>query len=336
METEEQPASKFKIGAVARLTGIPVETLRVWERRYDVVAPHRTSGGNRLFDQQDVARLMVIKRLVDSGNAISTIAQLSLDQLSQRESHAPVSLDAQSAMKPSPSRIAIIGSSLSIKLKNTLAPGYSDRIEIVRSLDNIGDIEKAADIESLDGLIIEVPTLLENSAIPLRRLQSSHPDTRVIVVYGFGKRKLIKQLESLNIIPLQQPVGWPELTKVLSASQAAIPTHSVAASHAGIMEAPIPGRQFDDNQLAKIAQVTTNVDCECPHHVTNLLLSLNNFELYSAECESLSDEDTAVHAYLHRATAQARSLMESALQLVLETDGIDISAAPTRNGKSTY
>ena len=82
--TTENHQSHYRIGAVSRLTGIPPDTLRVWERRYSLVTPLRSEGGGRLYSQEDVTRLGVIKRLVDSGHAIGTIAELTLEQLHQR------------------------------------------------------------------------------------------------------------------------------------------------------------------------------------------------------------------------------------------------------------
>ena len=55
----------YRIGAVARLTGFSPDTLRIWERRYDIVEPQRTPKGGRLYSQQDVTRLTMIKTLVD-------------------------------------------------------------------------------------------------------------------------------------------------------------------------------------------------------------------------------------------------------------------------------
>src|SRR5688572_22780907 len=71
----------YRSGAVARLTGIPVQTLRVWERRYRIVGPRQSATGQRQYSPEDVARLTVIKRLVDSGHAIGSIASLDLDSL---------------------------------------------------------------------------------------------------------------------------------------------------------------------------------------------------------------------------------------------------------------
>ena len=47
------------IGALSRSTGIPINTLRTWERRYGVPAPERTDGGQRVYDVADVQRRLL-------------------------------------------------------------------------------------------------------------------------------------------------------------------------------------------------------------------------------------------------------------------------------------
>jgi len=44
----------YRIGAVAKMVGVPVATLRVWERRYAVVTPPKTEGGQRLYSDADL------------------------------------------------------------------------------------------------------------------------------------------------------------------------------------------------------------------------------------------------------------------------------------------
>lgn len=61
----------FSIGSVARMTGIPEATLRVWERRYPFPKSARTSGGHRLYSQHDVSRLQWVKERIDKGMQVS-------------------------------------------------------------------------------------------------------------------------------------------------------------------------------------------------------------------------------------------------------------------------
>ena len=52
---------------VSARTGIPVDTLRVWERRYGVPRPARREGGSRVYTEEDIARLQVLAGAVALG-----------------------------------------------------------------------------------------------------------------------------------------------------------------------------------------------------------------------------------------------------------------------------
>ncbi|WP_242340160.1 MULTISPECIES: MerR family transcriptional regulator [Anaeromyxobacter] len=71
---------RYPIRAVSRLTGISVDTLRAWERRYRVVEPQRDERG-RLYSEEDVERLRLLAQAVGRGHAIGRIAALPLDEL---------------------------------------------------------------------------------------------------------------------------------------------------------------------------------------------------------------------------------------------------------------
>ncbi len=97
--TTEQELS-FGIGAVSRLTGIPLDTLRIWERRYHMVTPMRTEDNKRQYSRSDLTRLSLIKQLVDLGHAISAVAALSEEALRERlqvhqDRPQPVSADGR-------------------------------------------------------------------------------------------------------------------------------------------------------------------------------------------------------------------------------------------------
>lgn len=57
----------YNIGMVSRMTGVPVATLRVWERRYGFPNSTRTPGGHRLCSEKEVIRLRWVKARVDEG-----------------------------------------------------------------------------------------------------------------------------------------------------------------------------------------------------------------------------------------------------------------------------
>jgi DNA-binding transcriptional MerR regulator/methylmalonyl-CoA mutase cobalamin-binding subunit len=86
-------AATYSIKAVAEATGLTVETLRAWERRYRVIQPTRGAGGHRLYTAHDVSRLRRLHETTVRGHSIGKIAHLSNDALSRLLSEHPASRD---------------------------------------------------------------------------------------------------------------------------------------------------------------------------------------------------------------------------------------------------
>ena len=57
----------YNITAVERDTGLSKDVLRMWERRYGFPRPERDGNGERLYPAAQVARLRLLKRLMDQG-----------------------------------------------------------------------------------------------------------------------------------------------------------------------------------------------------------------------------------------------------------------------------
>jgi DNA-binding transcriptional MerR regulator len=80
--TPERPvfgAEGLNIAAVAQRTGIGADTLRKWERRYGVLRPNRTAGGQRRYDERDVARVEWLRDRLADGFRIGEAAALLAD-----------------------------------------------------------------------------------------------------------------------------------------------------------------------------------------------------------------------------------------------------------------
>jgi methanogenic corrinoid protein MtbC1 len=69
-------ATTLNIAAVARKTGVPADTLRKWEQRYGVLRPGRTTGGQRRYSDEDVARVEWLRARLDEGYRIGEAAAL--------------------------------------------------------------------------------------------------------------------------------------------------------------------------------------------------------------------------------------------------------------------
>jgi DNA-binding transcriptional MerR regulator len=65
----------YNIGMVARLTGVPASTLRIWERRYRFPAAARSAGRQRLYTEHEIARLRWVKARTEAGMQVSQAVQ---------------------------------------------------------------------------------------------------------------------------------------------------------------------------------------------------------------------------------------------------------------------
>lgn len=68
--------ARVRIGELARRTGASVDLLRVWERRYGLLAPERTPGGQRLYSVADEQRIRAMQTHLASGATAAEAARL--------------------------------------------------------------------------------------------------------------------------------------------------------------------------------------------------------------------------------------------------------------------
>jgi DNA-binding transcriptional MerR regulator/methylmalonyl-CoA mutase cobalamin-binding subunit len=79
----------YSIKAVSQATGLTVETLRAWERRYGIVVPIRDQTGRRVYRADDVLRLRRLREATERGHPIGRLAELSEESLAQLLTDAP-------------------------------------------------------------------------------------------------------------------------------------------------------------------------------------------------------------------------------------------------------
>jgi methanogenic corrinoid protein MtbC1 len=75
-----------RIGELSRRTGVGVDTLRAWERRYGLLDPQRSPGGFRLYRASDEGRVRAMKAQIDSGVSAAEAARLAKVQVERRPS----------------------------------------------------------------------------------------------------------------------------------------------------------------------------------------------------------------------------------------------------------
>ncbi len=75
---------QYSIKDLEKLTGIKAHTIRIWEKRYDIVVPHRTSTNIRFYTDMDLKKLMNVASLVRFGVKISSLSGLSYEELNDK------------------------------------------------------------------------------------------------------------------------------------------------------------------------------------------------------------------------------------------------------------
>ena len=98
----------YRIGAVAKRTGISPECLRAWERRYGL-EPAERAGKTRFYDAAQIERLTVIKALLDQGHPISQVIHLPAEALSRRLTPGRRASSLASSATP---KVALVGAAL--------------------------------------------------------------------------------------------------------------------------------------------------------------------------------------------------------------------------------
>jgi DNA-binding transcriptional MerR regulator len=79
--------SQFSIKDLENLSGIKAHTIRIWEKRYRILAPSRTDANIRYYDIKNLQKLLNVSLLYRAGKKISKVAKLDENQLQSAIHH---------------------------------------------------------------------------------------------------------------------------------------------------------------------------------------------------------------------------------------------------------
>ena len=75
---------KYSIKELEQLSGIKAHTIRIWEKRYQLIEPERTKTNIRFYSDNDLKKIINVSVLNANGLKISKITKLSLEEINQR------------------------------------------------------------------------------------------------------------------------------------------------------------------------------------------------------------------------------------------------------------
>jgi len=143
--------SLYPIRYVSQRTGLTPHVIRAWEKRYQAVVPHRSSKNRRLYSEDDVQRLQLLKKITNTGQSISQVAKLSsteLSELAQQEALEIIRTPKKKDLLPQ---------------QATDQDYYNVCLAAVLNLDADG-LERGYDRAAID---LTRPALLRNVVVPL-------------------------------------------------------------------------------------------------------------------------------------------------------------------------
>jgi DNA-binding transcriptional MerR regulator len=321
IETAATPAESSRVtyrsGVAARLAGLSAETLRVWERRYDLSDTERSARGQRLYSPEQVRRLGLLKQLVDQGHAIGVLASLPMEQLQEL-----TGARAGQRLAAGPLRVAVIGENLARRIAAGTPEGLGITVQCSCSrLEHAASLPRDADVEVL---LVELSELDEGALPLIASAREACAAAAVVVLYRFCASATIRALRAQECLVARVPAEPGELLLLCRSA--------LAGERLPPIERPdVPEVRFDEEALFTITAAGNRLACECPRHLADLLLMVGSFERYSAQCASRNADDAQLHRELQHASGHARAILETAMECLARAEGLPMPG-PSKKG----
>ena len=293
----------YKIGAVAKRTGISPECLRAWERRYGL-EPAERAGKTRFYSASQVERLTSVKALLDQGHPISQLIHLSDDELQRR-------------LRPPPSRAAthrrrtgLVGGQLILAHREARRnPEATDAgmagMEVVAEWSTAADLKAdGGALPELDCLVVYVPTLDPQH---LEEIEEIYPSTSLVVAFRYATAADLEACRQAGRAILRWPAEWQTLVRRVTATTPSL-THTP--------------RRYSEGELMHIAMMASQAGCDCPRHLAELIGEINDYESHARRCGSTYGTVDEDHRLVAGRLGTARGQLEESLHVLVEKHGL--------------
>ena len=301
----------YSIGTVARLTGINADTLRVWERRYELSSSHRSPSGRRLYRQTDLEHLQIISSLLANGYKIGEIAALPHKTLEAMRSQQTADSSAPNDAKRQ--HLLVIGEGLVEWVKNNQSSSVQLKISYVPLELRHVTSDQIHQLGTIDLLAIAVTQPSECGDPMMTELRAVTGSPPTMVCHSSGEPRLNPQNEDFFFVKA------PLTTDTFTTAMKYLKVKSelkIVSSNINRLGQP-HSRIFSQLGLKVASQAPSNAEFECQSHLAKLIEALSEFETYSSACSVNNWSDAATHACIYSYANQARWLIEKALSTAL-------------------
>ncbi len=212
--SHKQSMPRHPIRVVTARTGLAPDLLRAWERRYGAVVPLRTDTGRRLYSDNDIEKLRLLKVAVDGGRRISDVSDFTIEQLREivSEDHgaasAPQPID-QSLLEKALDAIAALDRArlervLSEAAIQMSAPDVRMRL-LVPLLNEVGDRWKHGTLRVVHEHLASAVVRSFVATHRVRRMPNGHMAPRVVVTTPAGQ---LHELGAVMVAAVAEELGW--------------------------------------------------------------------------------------------------------------------------------
>ena len=280
-----------------------------------------------MYGEEDLLRATLLKQLSDQGYAISTIAPLAIAELNDlRQKQSGQKSSATSTTHSRGVSLAIVGLALAGQVESKAFATYLQNVELAATgvYENIEGARQTPPNASPDIFLLKINTLHEIVVHEILQAARAMRASQIVVLYNYGREQVVRTMRELGMIVRREPLSDYELAELINSVLVVDAGQQLSETWTSIT---IPARKYSDQVLKKISGISTNVLCECPRHVAEIIAQLASFEQYSQECLNTSADDAHLHAYLSSVSGSARALFEQALEKVARHEGIDLTTS---------
>tara|TARA_Y100001954_G_scaffold146020_1_gene155421 strand:- start:2500 stop:4251 length:1752 start_codon:yes stop_codon:yes gene_type:complete len=88
----------YSIKIASQLTGVQENTIRSWERRHNALRPFRNEKGKRIYSDDDIRRINLLKKGIERGISIGSLASLEDEELKKIESRGETEIELEKSL----------------------------------------------------------------------------------------------------------------------------------------------------------------------------------------------------------------------------------------------
>ncbi|MYF39118.1 MAG: MerR family transcriptional regulator [Gammaproteobacteria bacterium] len=278
----------YKIGKVSELTGLSVERLRMWEQRHEI-RPTKKVNRIRFYDDDQLAKLTIIKELIDRGFSIGELKDLSVKELKPLLG-LPSGVSQQSELS-----LVVVGDTWNFV--DTLSSSNYEVSARFLTLETFCEWSVSERHVNFDAIVVLVTSLDVEKIDEM----TSVSDVPVFAVYKYASESDLIQAHDASIfVEKLQDTNWQAVVETIATK---VETED---------DTYVEYQRFDEEQLEHLRRCKTNERVE-PESLVEIVY------LQRAIIDHLSrDADSALDIAVAEAVKTAENSIERALLAIAD------------------